>query len=100
MPEENLEDLKMRLAALEDKLRKICITEEELRALDITEKELKAFQKVAAALAERTSGLDVGRGRRVPLFWYMCGVPLQMSCAYIAGYPVTYSAIGFGSLGS
>ena len=99
MPEENLEDLKMRVVALEDKLRKIYITEEELQALNITEEELKTFQKVAAALAA------AGRGRPLLcvsacLYIPPCHLPLQIVPPCYVGYPVPSGGIGFGSLGS
>jgi len=90
-PQQNLEDLKMRVAALEDKLRKTYITEEELKALNITEEELKTFQKVAAALAQR---------RPSPLYIHCCSLPLLIVPPSYVGYPVPYGAIGFGSLGS
>jgi hypothetical protein len=100
-PQQNLEDLKIRVTAIEDKLRKIFIMEEELKAMNITEEELKTYQKVAAALAQRTSGLDAGRGRPWPGPWpgiiHCCALPWLNPC-YV-GYHVPHGAIGFGSLG-
>jgi hypothetical protein len=94
-PQQNLEDLKMRVDAIEDKLRKIYISAEELRALNVTDEELKAYHKVAAALGQRTSGPILGTGLPVPyLIVWGCGGCFRTSYGSGSG------PIGFGSLGS